>query len=102
LLYLAISSLMLPTTTQLLLVSEGSPVSALPEFMTLPEVARLLRVANKTVYALLKREGLPAFKVGGQWRFQRADIDAWIAGRAHSRSQNNVRRPRRRTERTAK
>jgi len=21
---------------------------------------------------------LPAFKVGGQWRFRRADLDAWI------------------------
>ncbi len=48
------------------------------EILTLPEVARLLKVAEKTVYTLAQKGQLPAFKVGGQWRFKRADIDAWI------------------------
>ena len=48
------------------------------EILTLPEVARLLKVAEKTVYAMARRGALPAFKVGGQWRFKRDDIDAWI------------------------
>ncbi len=34
--------------------------------------------AAKTVYTLAQKGQLPAFKVGGQWRFKRADIDAWI------------------------
>lgn len=46
--------------------------------MTLPEVAELLRIAEKTVYSLSQRGEIPAFKVGGQWRFSRAAIDSWI------------------------
>lgn len=48
------------------------------EILTLPEVAQLLKVAEKTVYTMAQREQLPAFKVGGQWRFKRVDLDQWI------------------------
>ena len=48
------------------------------EILTLPEVAQLLKVAEKTVYTMAQKGALPAFKVGGQWRFRRADLDAWI------------------------
>jgi excisionase family DNA binding protein len=48
------------------------------EILTLPEVAKLLKVAEKTVYTMAQRAEIPAFKVRGQWRFKRADIDAWI------------------------
>ena len=48
------------------------------EILTLPEVAQLLKVAEKTVYSMAQRGQLPAFKVGGQWRFKRADLDQWI------------------------
>ena len=48
------------------------------EILTLPEVAQLLKVAEKTVYSMAQKGQLPAFKVGGQWRFKRTDIDAWI------------------------
>ncbi len=39
------------------------------EILTLPEVAQLLKVAEKTVYSMAQKGHLPAFKVGGQWRF---------------------------------
>lgn len=48
------------------------------EILTLPEVAQLLKVAEKTVYTMAQKSQLPAFKVGGQWRFRRVDIDHWI------------------------
>lgn len=48
------------------------------EFLTLPEVAQLLKVAEKTVYTMAQRGEIPAFKVRGQWRFKRADLDQWI------------------------
>ena len=28
--------------------------------------------------AMAQKGKLPAFKVGGQWRFRRTDLDAWI------------------------
>jgi excisionase family DNA binding protein len=46
--------------------------------LTLPEVAVLLKVAEKTVYTMARSGQLPAFKVRGQWRFKRDDIDRWI------------------------
>jgi excisionase family DNA binding protein len=48
------------------------------EILTLPEVAQLLKVADKTVYTMAQQGQLPAFKVRGQWRFKRLDIDRWI------------------------
>lgn len=48
------------------------------EILTLPEVAGLLKVAEKTVYTMAQRAEIPAFKVRGQWRFQRVDLDRWI------------------------
>ncbi len=46
--------------------------------LTLPEVARLLKVAEKTVYTMAQKGEVPAFKVRGQWRFKSADLDRWI------------------------
>ncbi len=47
--------------------------------MTVQEVAAYLNVDPKTVYRMVQRGDLPGFKVRGTWRFQKADIDAWIA-----------------------
>ena len=48
------------------------------EILTLKEVAKLLKVAEKTVYTMAQNNELPAFKVRGQWRFRREDIARWI------------------------
>jgi excisionase family DNA binding protein len=48
------------------------------EILTVPDVARLLKVADKTVYTMAQRGEIPAFKVRGPWRFKRADLDRWI------------------------
>jgi excisionase family DNA binding protein len=46
--------------------------------LTLPEVAVLLKVAEKTVYTMARKGQIPAFKVRGQWRFKHDDIALWI------------------------
>jgi excisionase family DNA binding protein len=46
--------------------------------LTVAEVSKLLKVADKTVYTLAQKAELPCFKVREQWRFRRADIDQWI------------------------
>lgn len=48
------------------------------EVLTIKDVAALLRVGTKTVYSMAKTGEIPAFKVRGQWRFSRKDIEAWI------------------------
>ncbi|HTV25383.1 MAG TPA: helix-turn-helix transcriptional regulator [Polyangiaceae bacterium] len=44
--------------------------------LTTKDVALLLRVHPKQVYRLLKR-GLPALRVGDEWRFERAAVLRW-------------------------
>ena len=48
------------------------------KILTLPEVAQLLKVAEKTVYTMAQKGEVPAFKVRGQWRFKSVDLDHWI------------------------
>ena len=48
------------------------------ELMTLEEVAQYLRVTEKTIYRLLDKRGVPAARVGHQWRFDKAVIDTWL------------------------
>ena len=48
------------------------------EILTLAEVAQLLKVGDKTVYTMAQRGEVPAFKVRGQWRFKRDDLNDWI------------------------
>jgi excisionase family DNA binding protein len=45
--------------------------------LTLRELANYLRVHPTTVYRLLKKNQLPAFKVGSDWRFNLELIDKW-------------------------
>ena len=46
--------------------------------MTIGEVADYLKVTERTIYRLAGAKRIPAFKVGGSWRFSKADIDSWI------------------------
>jgi excisionase family DNA binding protein len=46
--------------------------------LTIREVADYLKVTERTIYRLAAAKQIPAFKVGGSWRFSRADIDSWI------------------------
>jgi putative molybdopterin biosynthesis protein len=47
--------------------------------LTTAEVAAVLRVHQKHVYRLLRR-GLPARRVGSEWRFSLEDVLAWSGG----------------------
>lgn len=63
----------------------GMPTSPVDgSVLTIKEVAAYLKVNERTVYRLAAARKLPAFKVGGTWRFLKADIEGWI------RSQTSV------------
>jgi excisionase family DNA binding protein len=47
--------------------------------LTLQGIAEYLKVHPSTIYRLLKKKQLPAFKVGRDWRFNRKSIDRWRA-----------------------
>ena len=49
--------------------------------LTLPEAAALLHVSTRTLQRMIRRNELPAFKVGGQWRVRESQLSRWIEGR---------------------
>lgn len=51
------------------------------EILTIDEVATYLKAGKRTVYRLASSGSIPAFKLGGTWRFRRAELDQWIANR---------------------
>ena len=48
------------------------------EILTLKQVADFLKVTERTVYRLAAAKKIPAFRVGGTWRFSKAEINQWI------------------------
>lgn len=48
------------------------------EIFTLEEVAAYLKAGKRTIYRLAQDGKVPAFKLGGSWRFRRAELDRWI------------------------
>ena len=56
------------------------------DILTLDEVAAFLKAGKRTVYRLAQKGGIPAFKLGGTWRFRRAELDQWIAAQIARRN----------------
>jgi len=50
-------------------------------FLTVQEVADLVRVSTMTVYRLIKAGDLPAVRVGRSFRVREQDVDVYLAGR---------------------
>ena len=48
------------------------------DILTLDEVAAYLKAGKRTIYRLAASGEIPAFKLGGTWRFSRSDIESWI------------------------
>jgi len=51
------------------------------DILTIEEVAAYLKAGKRTVYRLAANGQLPAFKLGGTWRFRRGELDRWIGSR---------------------
>jgi excisionase family DNA binding protein len=50
-------------------------------FLTVEEVAKRFGVNVTTIYRLVQRGKIPAFKIGNQWRFRAQRLEEWIADR---------------------
>ncbi len=60
------------------------------DILTVRNAAGLLEVDQKTVYRLIERDGLPAFRVGRQWRLRLSDVEKWIDGQLRAREAGAV------------
>ena len=50
-------------------------------YLTVEDVAKRFGVNITTVYRLVQRGKLPAFKIGNQWRFSERRLEEWVADR---------------------
>lgn len=57
----------------------GAAAPGAPEVLTREEVAKLLRLHPNVVVRWIRSRGLPATKIGNEWRFLRSQVVAWIA-----------------------
>ncbi|PIV21216.1 MAG: DNA-binding protein [Deltaproteobacteria bacterium CG03_land_8_20_14_0_80_45_14] len=52
------------------------------DFLTVKEVATMLRLSQPTVYRLLKKKnGIPVHRIGGSWRFIEKEVVRWAEER---------------------
>ena len=56
---------------------------------TVKELADYLKVNPVTVYRMVRKGGIPAFKVGKEWRFKGESIDSWILEKEHENGNGN-------------
>ena len=49
--------------------------------MNIDELADYLRLKKQTIYNWLNQRKISGIKVGGVWRFDRREIEAWLKSR---------------------
>ncbi len=47
-------------------------------WITVKDVAEYLQLSTDQIYRLAQQGKIPAFRVGGRWRFKREKIDQWV------------------------
>lgn len=59
------------------------------ELMDIDDLAEYLGYTKRTIYKLIKEEGLPAIKIRRQYRAKKSMIDKWIEDKIHRKEDNN-------------
>lgn len=54
------------------------------DILTIEEVAKYLRVSDRTVYDWAQKGEIPAGKIGTVWRFKKSEIERWVNERLSS------------------
>ncbi|MCI6178979.1 MAG: PTS sugar transporter subunit IIA [Treponema porcinum] len=56
------------------------------DILTIEEVAKYLRVSDRTVYDWAQKGEIPAGKIGTVWRFKKSEVEKWVNERLSSSS----------------
>jgi PTS system nitrogen regulatory IIA component len=64
--------------------------NARDEIMTLAEIAKYLKVSDKTILRMVGKGEIPGHKISSQWRFQRASIDQWLTAKMQSSADDDL------------
>ncbi len=59
------------------------------DILTIEEVAKYLRVSERTVYDWAQKAEIPAGKIGTVWRFKKSDIENWVNDRLSTNKPDN-------------
>lgn len=51
------------------------------DILTIEEVAKYLRVSDRTVYDWAQKGEIPAGKIGTVWRFKKSEVENWVNAR---------------------
>lgn len=62
---------------QLVSSSSPPPPVALPQFLTVVQVASMLHLTPRTIYNMVSQRRIPFRKAGGQLLFDVREIEAW-------------------------
>ncbi len=54
------------------------------EYLKVPEVAEVLRIARSRAYELVADGEIPAIKIGRSVRVSRRDLDRWLEGQRYT------------------
>jgi excisionase family DNA binding protein len=73
----------------------ASPATVAEELMTTRELMGFLNLSRTKVWEYVQYEGLPAFKLGGDYRYRKAEVVQWLE---RYRVTGNPARKRRQTE----
>lgn len=60
------------------------------DILTIEEVAKYLRVSERTVYDWAQKGEIPSGKIGTVWRFKKTEIEKWVNDRLSSSSKPAV------------
>jgi len=58
------------------------------DILTLEEVAKYLRVSERTIYDCAQKGEIPAGKIRTAWRFKKSEIDKWVNDKLTSNKSN--------------
>ncbi len=54
------------------------------EYLKVPEVAKVLRIARSRAYELVGSGEIPSIRIGRSVRVSRRELDRWLEGQRHT------------------
>ncbi len=61
------------------------------EIMTVPEVARYLKISKAKIYALVSQKQIPHIRIQRNVRIRKADLEKWIQSNLSDMSGDSIR-----------
>ena len=55
----------------------------MPSLLDIDDLASYLKLRKQTIYNWLHQRKITGIKVGGVWRFEKREVDAWLRNRRH-------------------